>query len=255
MTTTNNQIQIKILGTQSPYCKENSAGPSYLIIYKNTKILLDCGSGSHRFFDCNNLDNLHILISHLHYDHFVDLYTYMYSAYAFKNLNKINKPIEVYIPTYPSSIYSEIKNINENFCNFNDIEEYKKYNINGIDIDFCKVQHANFVDNYAIRLKVDGKTIVYSGDASFSAQPYLTKFVKDADLFICEASLLKEHNFPEICNHLTASQGATIAKEANVKKLIITHFWPEEKTEKYLLEAKAVFKNTFIAKEKDIYTI
>ena len=63
------------------------------------------------------------------------------------------------------------------------------------------------------------------------------------------------HGFPKECNHLTALQAGEIAKEANVKKLILTHFWPEEDTKNYYKEAKQIFNNVFIAKEKDIYLI
>ena len=66
---------------------------------------------------------------------------------------------------------------------------------------------------------------------------------------ICESSLLKEHGFPEINAHLTAEQAATIAKEAGVKGLILTHFWPEEPLEKYVQEAKKVFPNIIPAVE------
>ena len=48
---------------------------------------------------------------------------------------------------------------------------------------------------------------------------------------------------------MTARQAATIAKEANVKGLILTHFWPEEPTEKYVEEAKEVFPKTVAAQE------
>ena len=58
------KISLKILGIQSPFCDEKSACPSYYIKYKNTKILLDCGSGSHRFFNFDDIDDLNIFISH-----------------------------------------------------------------------------------------------------------------------------------------------------------------------------------------------
>lgn len=49
--------------------------------------------------------------------------------------------------------------------------------------------------------------------------------------------------------HLNAESTAIIAQKANVKKLILTHFWPLENKKEYLKEAKKVFKNTYLAKE------
>ena len=83
----------------------------------------------------------------------------------------------------------------------------------------------------------------------------LYSFAKDADMLICESSFLESYNFPKECNHLTALQAAEIAKLANVKKLILTHFWPEENTLNYYKEAKTVFPNVFIAKENEKYFI
>ena len=65
---------LTVLGTQSPYAKENNACPSFLLSNKKDYLLLDCGSGYHRFFNINKLNNLGIVISHLHRDHYNDLY-------------------------------------------------------------------------------------------------------------------------------------------------------------------------------------
>lgn len=40
-----------------------------------------------------------------------------------------------------------------------------------------------------------------------------------------------------------------VAKSANVKKLVLTHFCPEEDKNKYLMEAKEFFSNTEVAIE------
>ena len=39
-------------------------------------------------------------------------------------------------------------------------------------------------------------------------------------------------------------------KKANVKKLALTHFWPEIKKRKYVKEARKIFKNTIACKER-----
>lgn len=80
------QIRLEVLGTKSPFATPSYACPSYLLTCGEEKLLLDCGSGSRRFFDFNNLDNLNILISHLHRDHYNDLFNYMYASYSLKNL-------------------------------------------------------------------------------------------------------------------------------------------------------------------------
>ena len=97
-------MKIKVLGTSSPYAHENSACPSYHIYDDKLNILLDCGSGSHRFFDMQkNLNGLNIFVSHLHHDHYNDLFNYLYSAYALHNLGLINEKIQVFLPNFPNN--------------------------------------------------------------------------------------------------------------------------------------------------------
>jgi len=117
-------------------------------------------------------------------------------------------------------------------------------------LQFCQTDHP--VETYAIKVSSGNRTIVYTSDTSFSAKSKLVEFAKGADLLISESSLLKEHGFPEINSHLTAYQAGIIAKEADVKGLVLTHFWPEESVQKYVLEAKEVFPHVVAAKEGQI---
>lgn len=246
---------LTVLGTQSPYAKEHNACPSFLLSDGKNSLLLDCGSGSHRFFDMNKLSNLGIVISHLHRDHYNDLYNYMYSSLVMKNLKKLDRPISIYLPTQPTPIYEDIKNEKLTHSNLIDIESNTKYKFGSYEFEFMQTIHSADILSYAIKIKIDNKIIVYSGDCSYKSKQLLVEFAKNADILICESSLLTSYGFPKECNHLTSLQAGEIAKDANVKKLILNHFWPEEDTKNYYKEAKQIFNNVFIAKEKDVYLI
>ena len=84
---------------------------------------------------------------------------------------------------------------------------------------------------------------------SFSSKDKMVEFAGGADLLICESSLLQGYGFPEINSHLTAHQAGIIASEASVGCLMLTHFWPHENCENYIIEAKDVFDNVIAAKE------
>ena len=83
----------------------------------------------------------------------------------------------------------------------------------------------------------------------------MVEFASGADLLICESSLLKEYGFPEINAHLTAEQAAIIARDAKVKGLVLTHFWPEEMPQKFVEEAKRIFPKVIAAEEGKIINI
>lgn len=74
---------------------------------------------------------------------------------------------------------------------------------------------------------------------------------RDAKILLCESTYLEEHKELAYKHfHLTAKEAATIAKEANVKKLILTHFSARYQfLRDFEVEAKAVFPNTYVAKD------
>ena len=78
---------------------------------------------------------------------------------------------------------------------------------------------------------------------------------KDAKLLICESTYQEEHQ--ELARkhlHLTAKEAATIAKKANVKILVLTHFSARYLNLKTMeMEAKSVFPNTFIAEDLKVF--
>jgi ribonuclease Z len=95
-----------------------------------------------------------------------------------------------------------------------------------------------------------GVKIVYSGDCAPSKK--LLEYAKDADLLIHEATFGSEHAEEAVERlHSTVVDAAHIAKDANVKQLIVTHISPryekEEKRKRLLEEARAIFNNTILA--------
>lgn len=249
-----NKVVFSVLGCESPFCKSEGACPSYLIESGEDRILLDCGSGSHRFYDFDKLNGLNIFLSHLHKDHFNDVFNYQYGALVLNNHGKMNKSVNIYLPDYESDIAKIIRDEESEFCSCHAINEDSKIKVGDFEITFLKVEHSKSVTTYAIKLIKKDLVIVYSADLSFSNLERFSEFAYGCDLLVCESSLLTSHGFDEICSHLTASQAAKIASRAKVKKLLLTHFWPDEDKSNYLFEAKSNFEKVEVAKGgKKIY--
>lgn len=263
-------ITVSPLGTVSPYPKDNKNCPGFLIESNNNKILLDCGSGISRLLDMkNDLNNLIIIISHLHKDHYSDLASIAYASYIYHNLGYIDKKINVYIPegdTYKTcENYTDkdgwgasrpiTKNIidyeylmnfgKENYLEFISYNGRQKLTHGNMEITFKCNPHS--LVTFSCKITNTENTIVYSADTGFEKNS-LVNFSKEADLLICESTYLRGQLKHED-NHLYAYEAATIAKLANVKKLLLTHFWPEINKSKYVDEAKEIFENTEAAIE------
>ncbi len=241
-------MKLKVLGIQSPYNTKRHNCPGFLIQDGKDMIMLDCGSGTHRMLKYpKDLQGLSVIISHLHRDHYNDIYNLQYVSHVFHNQKRIEKPINIYLPSTPSNIYEDIIMESNAFSQYHKISESTKINIGNMEVTFCATDHP--VETYAIKV-TNGKTsIVYTSDTSFSAKSKIVEFAKGADLLICEASLLETYGFPEINSHLTARQAGIIAKEAKVKELMLTHFWPEELPRRYVKEAKKELKKVIAARE------
>ncbi|MFH1750373.1 MAG: ribonuclease Z [Candidatus Micrarchaeota archaeon] len=93
-----------------------------------------------------------------------------------------------------------------------------------------------------------GKKIIYSGDTL--PTPAVVKYSKDADLLIHDSTFLDaQKETAKEKFHTTAKECAEIAKKANVKKLVLTHFSNRyENLEVLLTEARAIFPATELSK-------
>lgn len=241
-------MEVKVLGVYAPYAVGSHNCPGFLVIEGEDKIMLDCGSGTHKLLHFpSDLNNLSVILTHLHGDHYSDIRNIQYASFVYHNLKRIRQPIQIYLPGTPYDKWEGIVEGEHDFADYHLINEKTALRIGNIEIRFCPTAHP--IETYAIKLSCKGKTIVYTADTSFLAKDRLVKFAQNADLLISESSLLTSYGFPEITSHLTAKQAASIAKEANVKELLLTHFWPEESREKYVEEARSVFLHVSAAEE------
>lgn len=103
----------------------------------------------------------------------------------------------------------------------------------------------------------DGRIVTILGDTRI--HPNSQKLAKNADVLVHESTFsADEGKMAKSYFHSTSTQAGTVAKEAGVKKLILTHI-----SARYLgkavyeleKEAKVVFKNTKVVKDFDIIDI
>ncbi|RXI47262.1 ribonuclease Z [Clostridium tetani] len=88
--------------------------------------------------------------------------------------------------------------------------------------------------------------------------PKLIPFVKKSDLLICESNYGQDSDVDKAIKnkHMTFSQAAQIAKDGEVKELILTHFSPAiEDPEEFIHFAKDVFPKAQIGKDRMIISI
>ncbi|GKU23789.1 ribonuclease Z [Clostridium folliculivorans] len=86
----------------------------------------------------------------------------------------------------------------------------------------------------------------------------IREFVEGSDLLVCEGTYGADEDIEKAMKnkHMTFRESATIAKEANVDELIITHYSPAMMNPgEYIENAANVFKNTSLAYDGAVKTI
>ena len=225
------EITITPLGTISPYTKGNMNCPGVLINYNNKKILLDCGSGITRLLKFpDTLEDLNVIITHYHRDHFGDIGSICYASYVYHNLGLLNNKINIFLPKNDYDFNKKsIVSSKENYAKYFDITDSYSFFIDDLKITFHD-NKSHTIEAFMVKLQNKDFKIIYTSDIGTSNLTDLISFCKDADLIICESSLLRRYN-------------------SNAKKLLLIHFWPEEDKKIYLEESKEVFNDVEVAEE------
>lgn len=211
-------MKLTIIGCDGAYPNKNSATSGYLIEDKNTKVLLDCGSGVlsqlQNYIPLGELTG--VVFSHFHRDHCADLECLQYAA-LIESLNK-----DRFTPLYMWGAGSkkEIERLTYNkYCLGNSFNNKDSFTVG--DFTFSTSLNKHNVESYAIKVTdSQGKILVYSGDTSYYSS--LVSFTRNSDCFLCECSLFNRE-YGKISGHLTAGEVGKISKEANVKSVILTH--------------------------------
>lgn len=205
---------VTVLGFYGGYPHNGIGTSGYLLQNDGKKMLVDCGSGVlnalANYMNPTDLDA--VILSHYHHDHTADIGVLQYEWLAAKK----EKPLPIYGHTQDFVNFAQLTVADATTgIAYND---YEPSEIDGMKFEFLRTVHP--VPAYAMRITDnDGKVIVYTADTTYFDG--LVDFAKDADLLIADT------NFPEDVTgrkaHLNTKEAGTLAKDAKVKRLMISH--------------------------------
>jgi ribonuclease Z len=99
-----------------------------------------------------------------------------------------------------------------------------------------------------------GTRLVHVGDVGRTEE--LIDFCHEADVLVIEATYLEdEAQMAQDFAHLTARQAASLAKQAGVKHLILTHLSRRYREKDIYAEAQAIFNGAIVARDFDHYQV
>jgi ribonuclease BN (tRNA processing enzyme) len=99
-------------------------------------------------------------------------------------------------------------------------EDGKEFETAGFEITPRRVLHYDLLA-FGFRVSSNGKTMAYSGDTGPSDD--LAELARDADLFLCEATLQEPNPEGGTRGHLAAREAKAAFEAAGAKRLLLTH--------------------------------
>lgn len=232
-------MELRFLGTGEAF---DTALPNISILV-NDDFLLDCGYNMPQKFwelklDANQLKT--IWMSHFHADHTYGLPAILMRFWEEERTKPLTvvgpKGMEEYVGKLMELAYGDFFSRFKYNIEYKEAEPGMELDVNGYRLKFADTGHSkdSFVINnkeikktaLAIRVSMEGKSFVYSGDSPYSEA--VVKLAKDCDLLIQEAylplstknELMEQGKAANHCSWEEAGQGA---RTAGVKKLAIVH--------------------------------
>jgi Metal-dependent hydrolases of the beta-lactamase superfamily III len=219
-------MEIFLLGTGTAIpIKQHS--PSGLIVKDSGQCLLfDIGPGTLGRLHLAGVDYdqiNHLLLSHLHPDHTLDLATLLLIFNYAPNKERTT-PFPITGCRGLEGFYKRMVNLYPEIAPLSyELQLHQVYQ-DEFSIGKLKVKCAptgHTPDSVAYRLDDGNRSMVYSGDATPRGE--LARLAEGADVLICECS------FPsgwETQDHLKIGTVSEIAQQAGVKSLVVVHSYP-----------------------------
>lgn len=254
--TTGETLELIILGTSASYPQAGKACSGYLIKSAGSNLLIDLGSGVlgnlQQHIDPRDLDA--IILSHLHPDHFTDIFSLLiYLEFP----AKATKKMQLFAP--PGSdkrlaalSWANSKDPTELF-EFIDLAPSTSFDIASFIVTTAETEHAE--KTFAVRVedRTDGASLTYTADTGPS--PQVEGLARGTDLLLAEATWLKRPDSDGV-GHLSATEAGELAQRAQAHALILTHLGAEVDVAQAVQLAKSAFgKNVGVATEGDTFLV
>jgi ribonuclease BN (tRNA processing enzyme) len=217
-------VKLTVVGCSPAWPNPGGAQSGYLLEAEG-RLLLDCGPGVlARLREREGWPQVDaIVITHFHLDHWGDLVPWTWGAMYGPGKDAAAKT-ELWLPPGGTSTlreFGERFGFADMFDGVFEVHEYedgKSFRAAGLEVTPRRVPHYEVL-TFGLRVANSSHTLAYSGDSAPS--PQLVELARDADLFLCEATLA--HGEGEPRGHLTAEEAVEAFEAAGARRLLVIH--------------------------------
>ncbi|WP_100011424.1 MBL fold metallo-hydrolase [Lentibacillus sediminis] len=231
-------MKLTVLGFWGGYPAVNGATSSYLLEKDGFSLLIDAGSGSlsklQNYCHVTELDA--VILSHYHHDHVADIGVLQYARLVQSFVTNKKDILPIYGHTEDEQGFQQLTHEYTKGVEYN---PEKQLDIGPFSITFLKTIHP--VPCFGMRITDGEKVVVYTADTSY--QNGWIQFAKDADLLITDCNFYAAQDGSG-AGHMTSAEGGSIAEEADVKTLLLSHLPQYGEIHQLAEEAKQHFGGT-----------
>jgi ribonuclease BN (tRNA processing enzyme) len=219
-------VKLTVVGCSPAWPNPGGAQSGYMVESDGRRLLLDCGPGVlarlRERWPWPEIDS--IAITHWHLDHWGDLVPWVWGQMLGPG-QETAKP-ELWIPPGGTEMLETIGSrvgqldMFERTCHVHEYSDGVPFETAGFDVTPERVLHYEMLA-FGFRASANGSVVAYSGDSGPSDA--LSKLAENADLFVCEATLLQPNPEGGTRGHLAATEAVEAFEKSGAKRLLITH--------------------------------
>ncbi len=184
-----------------------------------------------------------VVISHMHADHFLDIIPLRYALCYGPKRPKRRMPLWL-----PPGGAATLKRLCSAFADeggdfLNDVFDVNEYDpsatlrLGSGTLNFAPTSH--YIPAFAVRWSNGRASVTYSADTAPDAR--VSELARGCGLFLCEATLLHDEGEPGVRGHSSAGEAARMARDADARHLVLTHYGDRTKPEDLAGAARGVY--------------
>ena len=250
--------RLVVLGSCGAWPEPGRACSGYLLEHDGYRVVFDLGYGTlPRLLSilgssvAEGLDA--VIVTHKHPDHMVDLH----GLFRARWFGRREGPA---LPLYaPSGVLERLSGLEEDDASaVQRVFDWHPLPADAYDVGPFRLQSVglpHFVPNAGIRLSSPNLTVAYTGDTG--PDPSLAQLGRDADVYVVEATDRDQRadTPPGPAGqrmHMNGRDAGEAATASHARRLMLTHFWPDNDREKTRAAAAAVFDGEIILADEGL---
>jgi len=254
-----NNIRVTVLGSGTCVPSLARSSCSILLQVGETQMVFDAGPGTMRRLleagtDIYRID--YVFLSHFHPDHSAELVPFLF-ANKYPDPLRRRRPLTLVggpglrqFVAGLEGVYGHWIQLAPDRIDLVEMDGSRALGMAGAGLTVAAAPVVHNPESVAFRIETgSGCAVVYSGDTDYSER--LVALARRVGLLICEAAVPDDQKIP---GHLTPSLAGEMAAQADVQRLMLTHFYPACDQTDIAAQCRRTFKGPLLLAE-DLMTV